>query len=76
MLFRSHACPVHGTVPKSNAGFWKRKLRANVERDRMADSILKRLGWKVVRIWEHELKANPEKCASRIGRILGRRGRR
>lgn len=49
-----HACPDHGTKPKSNTSYWAPKLARNVERDRRVDRGLTGEGWKVVRIWEHE----------------------
>jgi DNA mismatch endonuclease (patch repair protein) len=50
-----HQCPLHATSPASNKLFWKAKLRSNVERDRLATRLLRRLGWTVIRFWEHEL---------------------
>lgn len=49
-----HSCPEHKTLPKSNRVWWKEKLRANVLRDRESDRILRKLGWEVVRIWQHD----------------------
>ncbi len=49
-----HRCPEHGTSPKTNGGWWRRKLDANVERDRATDATLEAAGWTVIRIWEHE----------------------
>lgn len=48
-----HCCPVHGTQPKTNAGYWTPKLARNVERDREQDEALIEADWTVVRIWEH-----------------------
>jgi DNA mismatch endonuclease, patch repair protein len=48
-----HSCPIHGTNPKSNVGYWAPKLKRNVERDRENDVRLRRAGWTVVRVWEH-----------------------
>lgn len=48
-----HRCPEHGTQPRSNAVYWQRKLRGNVERDAISDDLLHRSGWNVLRIWEH-----------------------
>ena len=50
-----HSCPAHGQTPKSNVAFWSRKLRRNVERDAAVRRTLRRNGWEVVRVWEHEL---------------------
>jgi DNA mismatch endonuclease, patch repair protein len=48
-----HACPQHGSKPKSNEWYWSPKLAKNVERDRAADEALVQAGWTVVRLWEH-----------------------
>jgi DNA mismatch endonuclease (patch repair protein) len=49
-----HGCPQHRTSPKTNAGFWQRKIEENVARDRDTDARLGADGWLVVRVWEHE----------------------
>lgn len=48
-----HRCPMHGTEPKANSGYWKAKLDANVGRDRRVTEGLSRAGWSVLRIWTH-----------------------
>jgi DNA mismatch endonuclease (patch repair protein) len=50
-----HNCPRHATKPKNNRAFWRRKLSANLKRDKLVNRALRRAGWRVVRIWEHEL---------------------
>lgn len=42
--------------PKSNLDYWGPKLRRNVERDATSIAELKLLGWKVLVIWECQLK--------------------
>jgi DNA mismatch endonuclease (patch repair protein) len=49
-----HGCPLHGTQAKSNSEWWRQKIEANRERDRDTNARLESLGWKVIRIWEHE----------------------
>ena len=49
-----HACSEHAHIPKSNTRWWMEKLGGNVLRDRRADARLEALGWRVVRVWEHE----------------------
>ena len=70
-----HLCPEHAVRPKSNQHFWQQKLEANVERDRRNDCELRSLGWRVIRIWEHEIKSDTEAVAlslySRIRRTRG-----
>lgn len=50
-----HACPIHSTKPRGNAAFWREKFARNQARDRLVTRLLKAKGWKVLRIWEHEL---------------------
>ena len=50
-----HGCPKHGTRPKGNRQFWDAKLAGNKLRDRKVNRALRLLGWRVLRIWEHQL---------------------
>jgi DNA mismatch endonuclease, patch repair protein len=49
-----HACPEHGSAPKANKEWWRKKLGANVARDRRNDAALDRAGWTVLRFWTHQ----------------------
>lgn len=42
--------------PKSNSEFWRKKIERNVERDKEKTAGLVAAGWKVLVIWECELK--------------------
>ncbi len=42
--------------PKNNAEFWKKKIGGNIERDSKNQGLLTELGWKVIVVWECELK--------------------
>ena len=42
--------------PKNNADFWKNKIQGNVERDKRNYETLIAAGWKVVVVWECQLK--------------------
>jgi DNA mismatch endonuclease (patch repair protein) len=50
-----HGCQKHGRVPKGKRAFWVKKLSANAARDRRVNQTLHKLGWCVIRVWEHEL---------------------
>lgn len=64
-----HGCPRHATQPKGNAAFWRRKFAANRARDRLVTRALRRAGWRVLRIWEHELARKREvRLAKRLER--------
>lgn len=55
-----HSCPKHGSQPATNSDFWKAKLRRNIERDELVNKTLRESGWKVLRIWQHELTRKNE----------------
>jgi DNA mismatch endonuclease, patch repair protein len=57
-------------TPKSNLTFWSTKFNGNVERDRRTTIALRGLGWRVVTVWECELR-KPAKLRSRLARLLG-----
>ena len=67
-----HGCPRHGTMPAGNRAFWQAKLARNAERDRAVTRALRKAGWKVLRIWEHDLAAKHwPRVARRMERALG-----
>lgn len=68
-----HGCALHCVAPRTNSDFWAQKIEKNRERDRKAAAILKQLGWKVIRVWEHELKKDAAPSAKAIACILGKR---
>ena len=62
----------HKLAPK-----WKRKISGNRDRDAKSAAALRRAGWKVVRVWEHQIETDPEGCADRVERVVrSRRDRR
>lgn len=65
-----HGCPWHGTIPLFRAGFWKKKITRNVERDKQINRLLRAEGWRVLRIWEHSLRKSPAKCIRRLERAI------
>jgi DNA mismatch endonuclease, patch repair protein len=67
-----HCCPVHRTYPRANAKWWAAKLETNRRRDTDTNRELRKAGWTVVRVWEHE---NPETAAARIIRLVRTRRR-
>lgn len=66
-----HGCPKHGAQPKGNKEFWSLKLATNKARDRRVDRQLRLKGWRVMRIWEHDLiKSRQHRALGRIARAL------
>lgn len=50
--------------------FWANKIRRNIQRDEEVNKQLAELGWKVVRIWESDIKNNVEQCAKEVRRWI------
>ena len=65
-----HGCPKHGTQPRGNAAFWKKKFATNRARDRRVNRTLRSAHWRVLRIWECALKKHPLTCLRRIEQAL------
>lgn len=49
---------------------WEAKIAGNIRRDVKNRAALRRLGWKVIRIWEHQVTARPAASAKRVRRAL------
>ena len=65
-----HMCPKCYRPPKSNKKYWVPKIERNRERDRQQNRFLRKNGWKVIRIWEHEIKNNHKKTIDKISKII------
>ena len=64
-----HGCKCR-RLPKKNRQYWEAKFRNNQTRDRRITRSLRAEGWRVIRIWEHELKQKPDNVVKRIFHIL------
>jgi len=64
-----HACKKHLRLPSSNFEYWSNKINSNLIRDKKVNKELKLRGWKVVRIWEHEI--NKTKLPNKLKLLLG-----
>lgn len=65
-----HGCPMHGTQPRANPGYWGPKIARNRERDARNTAALESEGWAVVRAWEHE---NVQEVVRRVEAALASR---
>lgn len=53
-----------------NAPYWVAKISSNVERDRKVARQLRSSGWRVLRIWETDVIANPYRAAKAVLRAI------
>ena len=51
-----HGCKKHFKLPEQNRKYWLLKIKGNMNRDKEISRNLKKAGWNVIRVWEHELK--------------------
>lgn len=65
-----HGCKKHKSLPRSNLEFWRHKICNNVSRDNRIRRKLRRHGWHVLQIWEHDIKNNEEKVVRKINRKI------
>lgn len=65
-----HKCPDHFVQPKTRVQFWLDKIDGNVYRDQLNTEILRVEGWRVLRIWEHEIKESLENAVALVVNIL------
>ena len=61
-----HGCPQHYQRPGINQTYWDAKVQANSARDRNTDEVLGSHGWTVLRVWEHDVRADPIAVGTRI----------
>jgi DNA mismatch endonuclease (patch repair protein) len=73
-----HGCFWHGHAkckrasrPSSNRAFWRKKLDTNIARDKRNIRQLKQQGWKVLVIWECEIK-NEKRILTKLHQFLNR----
>jgi DNA mismatch endonuclease, patch repair protein len=65
-----HSCPDHGVRPRTNADFWKQKLKKNTMRDKKVNTLLLAENWRVLRFWEHEVENDLKGVVARVEKAL------
>jgi DNA mismatch endonuclease, patch repair protein len=69
-----HGHPRLCRIPATRREWWKAKIETNKRRDRRQNRLLRRNGWTVVRIWQHELTPKHRAKALRKLRYTGLMG--
>lgn len=55
---------------KTNKSFWIKKIERNIERDKEVSILLKKQGFKVIRLWGKDIMKNTDKCVRKIERYM------
>lgn len=61
-----HGHPERYIMPKTNVEYWMKKIERNRQRDIEVNEKLTEKGWKVIRIWEYDVKKNFESIIEQI----------
>jgi len=68
-FWHAHRCRAGRIEPRTNAAFWRAKRAANRARDAAVRRRLRRLGWRVIEVWECHLR-EPERLRARLRAFL------
>ena len=68
-FWHGHDCKRGARTPKTNTEYWTAKIHRNVERDAQAIKDLETAGWRVIVVWECELR-DPDKLQHRLVAFL------
>lgn len=69
-FWHGHDCPRGARQPKANAAYWSAKIQRNRARDAAARAALEATGWRVVTVWECQMKA-PDFGPGLVARVRG-----
>jgi DNA (cytosine-5)-methyltransferase 1 len=67
-----HGCATCYREPKSNNEYWTMKVRRNKERDAAVNQACADAGWRVLRLWEHEIVKSPRTSVAKVRRAIKR----
>jgi len=68
-FWHGHRCP-HVRPPKTNAEYWKAKIRRNKARDARSLRLLRAAGWTAMVVWECHLRGFPDIVIDNLKRAL------
>ncbi len=71
-----HGCPDHYVRPGTREELWAARLAANVDRDQRQTEALRAMGWRVLRLWECEVREDATACAARVTAVADLDNRR
>jgi len=53
-------------MPRNNGSFWAKKISRTKERDAAVERQLSAAGWRIIRVWEHDIRASAARAAEMI----------
>ena len=61
-----HGCKKHCRIPSTKKGYWVPKIERNKLRDKEVNKHYRKINWKVIRIWEHEIVNNKSRAINKF----------
>ena len=71
-FWHQHKSCKRANIPKSNKEYWIPKIERNKKRDKRNIKEIKSLGWRVMVLWECEIKKSPQKIVNKVIKFLGK----
>ena len=65
-----HGCKKHCRIPATNKKYWVNKIDRNKKRDKEVNKFYKKMGWKIIRAWEHDIIKKQEENVKKIIKSL------
>ncbi|MCX6173987.1 MAG: very short patch repair endonuclease [Ignavibacteriales bacterium] len=65
-FWHQHKYCTEGRIPSTNSKYWEEKFSNNAIRDKRNKKALRKMGWKVIIVWECEIEGKIEKVMLRI----------
>lgn len=69
-FWHQHKGCIDGRIPKTNRKYWIAKLKTNMKRDAAVCRNLRKMKWSVIKIWECQIKKNPQKVSQKIIKFI------
>jgi DNA mismatch endonuclease (patch repair protein) len=67
-----HGCKEHCRMPKTNKSYWETKIEKNKKRDEETTKYYKDNNFKILRVWEHEIKSDPKNTIKKVVSFIER----
>lgn len=72
-FWHRHEGCIDATTPKTRTEFWLEKFDKNVKNDQIKQEKIRELGWRVIVIWECELKRSFQETMDKVEKELTRK---
>jgi DNA mismatch endonuclease (patch repair protein) len=65
-----HGCERHCRLPAARKKYWTTKIERNKERDKEVNRHYKKIGWRVIRVWEHKILDNTQEIVEKVLNLI------